>query len=297
MIIVCFGNGLGNQMFQYAFYLELKHRYPEADIKMDINYIQCNAHNGFELDRIFGIEVDAATHRQTLRISNSYPGKGIIPATIRRVYRLKKYLPRTSVHIRYQDGTVFHPEVFDLDMNRDYLLDGTWINIGYFFNVKNKLQSVFQFKTGQIDENNKRYFDEILESESVSVHIRRGDYVTSGFSLLGNNYYDMALSYLKNRVSKMKLFVFSDDLEWVANHFSFDCEYVLVKGNSGKFSFMDMYLMSRCKHNIIANSTFSFWGAFLNKNKNKIVIAPQKLDSKSANGIYMRDWIVLDNFG
>ena len=125
-------------------------------------------------------------------------------------------------------------------MNRDYLLDGTWINIGYFFNVKNKLQSVFQFKTGQIDENNKRYFDEILESESVSVHIRRGDYVTSGFSLLGNNYYDMALSYLKNRVSKMKLFVFSDDLEWVANHFSFDCEYVLVKGNSGKFSFMDM---------------------------------------------------------
>ena len=70
MIIVCFGNGLGNQMFQYAFYLELKHRYPEADIKMDINAIKCNAHNGFELARIFGKEFYAATHRKTMRSSN-----------------------------------------------------------------------------------------------------------------------------------------------------------------------------------------------------------------------------------
>ena len=149
---------------------------------------------------------------------------------------------------------------------------------------------------------NKEVLEKIKSTEAVAVHFRRGDYtkkrVADKYGSCSVEYYKNAVEYIAEKYPNPEIFFFSDDIEWVKENlkFPYNCSY--VANNTGDKSFEDLRLMSCCKHNVIANSSFSWWGAWLNNNKDKIVVAPKKWlqDSSFAqDDIVPKAWIRLDN--
>ncbi len=295
MMVVCFGDGLGNQMFQYAFFYSLKKRYSSSYIKMDINYIYGSAmHNGFELDSVFGIKREECAHAEALILADYFPQylKRYIPINFfHKVRRVLLGVKKTF--IVQEDATVFYPEVYQLNPLYSYMFKGNWINEKYFQEYRDELMNIFTFPPFD-DDQNRLYMNEILAANSVSIHIRRGDYLQSPLYTLGIKYIQTAVQIINQKVNTPKYFVFTDDPEYVSKHFSFIDNMTVINGNKGKKSFRDMQLMSLCKHNIIANSTFSFWGAYLNRNTDKIVIAPRKAANKLKNPFACNDWIKIE---
>ena len=275
MFVVCFGDGLGNQMFQYAFYLEMKYRYPQNRILADIGnwYGSDNNHNGFELNKLFDINVPQCNKKQALFLADYHVSAKKNHPFIARYFALRNAMfgPKGTL-ITVDDPTEFYKEVFELNPLNSYMLRGNWVNEKYFEHVDSQIRSAFVFPDIE-DENNKKLMNDIQSCESVSVHIRGGDYLTMGITSLDGNYYSQAISIVKRKLSSYKLFVFSDDVEYARKIIGNE-DAVFVTGNTGANSFRDMQLMSMCKHNIIANSTFSFWGAYLNNNPDKLVLAP-----------------------
>ena len=164
--------------------------------------------------------------------------------------------------------------------------------------MEDELQEVFQFPIIK-DKNNLEIINKIKNCNSVSVHIRRGDYlIDTNYRMFGGicdeNYYAEAFKIIKKYVQNPTFFIFSDDIEWSKMHIcqKENCYFVTI--NKKEDSWKDMFLMSICKHNIIANSTFSWWGAYLNKNKSAIVISPDIFIKTDINSdIYKENWIKL----
>lgn len=294
MLIVCFGDGLGNQMFQYAFYRALKKEYVNNDVYMDIFRIYGGyIHNGFELDKIFNIEINEVQLEKALRLADFWPQSKLLYRLMNKIHGVRRYVfgPKSS-HIKQDDPTAFYPEVFNLSLLKSYIFCGNWVNEQYFLNCQEEIILDFTFPP-IIDERNLKYASAMTESNSVSVHIRKGDYINSAMLNLRTDYYLMAKRILKEKVSNPHYFIFADDKNAISEYLKLFDEYTIVEGNCGEQSFRDMQLMSLCKHNIIANSTFSFWGAYLNRNENKVVIAPNKAKYDFRNPFACGDWIVI----
>jgi len=168
-----------------------------------------------------------------------------------------------------------------LQIDHDAYLEGYWQSENYFKDIKDTLLRDFTFKE-PMDAKNQQLAKEILGAESVSIHMRRGDYVTleSARKMHGGicnlDYYQQALKIIAKKVPSPHFFVFSDDISWVQRNLQINSPVVYVDHNTGAKSYEDMRLMSLCKHNIIANSSFSWWGAWLNQNAKKVVIAPNR---------------------
>ncbi len=144
-------------------------------------------------------------------------------------------------------------------------------------------------------EKSKKISLKMQTENSVSIHVRRGDYVPYGYILLTQNYYNQAISYMKTNLDNPHFYIFSNDMKWAVENLKIDAPHTFVGWN--KKDYQDLELMSYCKHHIIANSTFSWWAAFLSKNKNKIVISPNKLASWNYewfNSLVMPDFVVID---
>lgn len=293
MFVVCLGDGLGNQMFHYAFYMELQYKYPGNRITMDICnfYGSMNNHNGYELERIFGIKTERCSQREALMLADYYPRQNKF---ISKLYYLRSMIfgPK-DCFITVDDPTYFYDDIFKLNSLKSYMFRGNWINENYFIDVQNQLFIDFHFPNFT-DKQNLLLLDEIEKNESVSIHVRRGDYLNTGMYKLEKDYYERALKEIQNRIrKKVKCFIFSGDTEYIKKEFKFLDDYILVNNNKGKDSYRDMQLMTHCKYNIIANSTFSFWGAYLNPYPNKIVIAPKKVAPEYANPFACSNWILL----
>ncbi|SNX52916.1 alpha-1,2-fucosyltransferase [Thermoanaerobacterium sp. RBIITD] len=285
MVIVKILGGLGNQMFQYAFYESLKSK--NKHVKLDINdFKNYNLHNGYELDKIFDVDKNYCTAAEAEKLKDC--SSNIISRIRRKIIGKKKtyYIEKVG----YYD-----PDVFKKD---NIYFDGYWQSERYFIDIKEIIRSKFQFKKN-LDGKNIKILQKIISSDSVSIHIRRGDYVSNPEAAKkhGNicniKYYEHAFEIIYSNISKPSFFVFSDDINWVKENLRIDNAFY-IDWNKRKESYKDMYLMSRCKHNIIANSTFSWWGAWLNKNKNKIVIAPNRWFSKkdlNNNDIIPNSWL------
>lgn len=255
MHIVSVSGGLGNQMFQYAFYLSLK-----SENKYVFYWVApYERHNGFELDIVFGI-------KQKLYCNYFL-----------KIFKFStKYLGERNTDInwgnfcakQYHSTLIYH--------------SGYWQSEKYFYNIQNLIRETFSFKTNKLNIKSKDLLHKIRSVVSVSLHIRRGDYLSDmgAKELLGNictsTYYLKAINNIRmSIIDPVSFFVFSDDIDWAMDTFKiFDFNY--INWNINEESWMDMCLMSNCKHNIIANSSFSWWGAWLNKNPNKIVITPTK---------------------
>lgn len=150
----------------------------------------------------------------------------------------------------------------------------------------------FQFQALK-DEKNIEILRKIENSNSVSIHVRRGDFLKHNYCV-NESYYSNAVSYIKNKLNNnYQLFVFSDDIEYCHQIFANEQNVVYINNNHGDKSYIDMQLMSKCKHNIISNSTFSFWGAFLNQNLNKIVVAPKQGMGELKNPFACDGWVLL----
>jgi len=169
----------------------------------------------------------------------------------------------------------------------------------YFSNIRNQILTDFTI-TKPLNKNNQQILEKIISTNSVSVHFRRGDYtkerVAKIFGTCSENYYKKAIKIIQNKSEKnITLFIFSDDIKWVKNNIKFDNKTFFVDVNSGKQGIYDLILMKNCKHNIIANSSFSWWGAWLNENLNKIVIAPTPwMENTENNDLIPENWILVN---
>lgn len=299
MFIVCFGDGLGNQMFQYAFYRSLQIRYPNNIIKMDIFHIYGeHIHNGFELNNIFGITVNECSKRAALLLSDYFPMYEKKYKILNRMQGVRRYFwGIKDSFISQDDPTCYYDDVYHLSQIKSYIFRGNWVNEKYFSGIREQLLADFKFPE-ITEKNNIKYAYEMEQTNSVSVHIRKGDYINSGMINLTLGYYAMAKKIIESRVPNPKYFIFTDDKDAIRSYLKiFENSYIIVEGNSKDKSYRDMQLMSLCKHNIIANSTFSFWGAYLNRNDQKIVIAPDKAKEDFRNPFAMSEWVILPYTG
>lgn len=179
----------------------------------------------------------------------------------------------------------------------DGYLDGYWQQEDYFKLIRDELLNDYKFNSVSGIEL-KNMLDIIEKNESVSIHIRRGDYANSSIydNIANLEYYNEAINIIKSKVVNPVFFIFSDDIEWVKENMKISNSYI-INFNRGLDSYKDMFLMSKCKHNIIANSTFSWWGAWLNINNNKIVIRPNKFLNTEVDGSTIcnaEGWINVD---
>lgn len=286
MNIVRIVGGLGNQMFQYAFYRALKEKNTDT-VGLDLTPFQWyNLHNGYELDRLFGINEGSVEQKY---IDSMRDEKKDIINKVRR-----KLLGRKKSHYR-ETKIAFNEEVFKL---RNTFFDGYWQSEKYFKEIENIIREEFTFKI-PLDEKNFALVEEIKNCNSVSLHVRRGDYITNKEvnKLYGNvctlDYYRKAIEYINSRVENPKFYVFSNDLKWVKENLDIP-NAVYIDWNTKEDSYKDMQLMSCCRHNIVANSSFSWWGAWLNTNKDKIVVSPDRWfndEQVGTNDIIPEEWI------
>ena len=275
MIAVGIFGGLASQMNQYAFLRLLKRRFPGVEVKMALGegWRKKEEHNGYELDYVFGIERDAISWTELKRLAHFYPGSGLA-TKFRNALMLccaKVFGPKgTQIQLPVSDIPDW--SVLDLDVSHDWLF---WSNypIGFFEEIRDELLSIFTFPRPK-DAANLEIMDRIENTNSVSIHIRRGDYLKCGYPILGVPWYQDAIKTIIDKVDDPHFFVFSNDPEWVHGNFGFLSSKTIVTGNGGKRDWIDMMLMSRCKHNIIANSGYSLFASWLNVNPNKVVIKP-----------------------
>ena len=293
--IVKFNGGLGNQMFQYAFACALSNKFG-AEVLFDFSFFEdVKFHKDvtqrvFELD-VFNLECKSITKEDLVKVK-----RPDFDSKLKRT--LAKRLPKLFGINYFREKNNFCFEKKLLDSPDYYYYDGYFQNEEYFKHLRPELLKKFTLKV-QPDEKNQKILKKIQTTNSISIHIRRGDYVDlkcaskfHGVCSLG--YYQSAVDYLSKRVVAPHFFVFSDDIEWVMENLEIEHPSVFVDFNSDK-GWLDFNLMKNCKHNIIANSSFSWWSAWLNENKDKIIIAPNKwfaecsgLDSKS---ILPENWI------
>jgi hypothetical protein len=190
----------------------------------------------------------------------------------------------------------FDPKV--LKAPKDCYLDGYWQSEKYFEETRKELQEDLLLKE-PLEGKNKELAARMSSEDSVSIHVRKGDYLSipanqALFQTLDSSYYLEALEKICKDVPSPRLYVFSDDPYWFRSEVKTDLPVEYIYGNSGKNSYLDMQLMSLCKHNIIANSSFSWWGAWLNRNGDKKVIAPEKWfrnNVKDSSDLVPKSWI------
>jgi hypothetical protein len=203
-----------------------------------------------------------------------------------------------DIHIvKVAENFIFYPEVFDFK-HKNELFRGTWQSESFFENAKNEVRNAFIFNEDLLSAETRKLKTEITASNSVSIHVRRGDYLSAqyanGFAgICTLDYYQKAVETIteKRQNQVLKFFIFTDDAEWVQQNFNIE-NAVYVTNNTGVDSWQDMYLMSCCKDNIIANSSFSWWGAWLNANPIKIVIAPERWwRSFEKDDVVPHEWI------
>ena len=285
MIIIRLMAGLGNQMFQYALYrsFEAKGR----DVFIDESWFsKFNAHNGIEIKRVFGVD-----YRTVDKKSANYLGYADY-SLLQRFWQ--KYLPKKSYIAPDIAGSItFDSRIFQM---KDVYLSGYWQSEKYFMGIKDEIRKAFTFNDK--NECDLAIKNLICSTESVAVHIRRGDYVNNKLhgNICGVQYYQNAIDFIREKIKAPKFFVFSDDIEWCETNLNL-VDAVMVRGNTGTNSYLDMYFMSLCKHNIIANSTFSWWGAWLNANPYKKVVAPSKwfnLSNSPVVDIIPTEWEIIN---
>lgn len=267
--------GLGNQMFEYALFCSLKKNHPFRLFLFDIRYAN-GVHQGYEIDKIFNV--------------NSYWRIKLFSL----ILRLPKYVYNLFEIFEEKNPFLYDNRVYRQKSFTYY--EGCWQSEKYFKNVESQIRSVFSFKQKLLNKKTVRLSNTIKKSgcKYVSIHVRRGDYLTEARYTCTKEYYYKAIEILNNECRDLIFIVFSDDISWTRNNINLP-NMTYVDWNVGHESWQDMYLMSICHYNIIANSTFSWWGAWLNDYSNKVVIAPSIwLDEETEKlDIVPDDWILV----
>ena len=284
MIIVEVTGGLGNQMFQYALYRKLQ--LSGKDVKLDLSFYQTKQSlRALELG-IFRLPLRAAGKREICRLKGyTNDASRVEKALTTRIYR-HPYVYKEDLDKGYQEVALQKDPVY---------LTGYWQNELYFKDIRGQLLNDFKFPQPVINTN-QEILHRLQQDSSVSVHVRRGDYLDSGnVGIYGGictlEYYRKAMDYIRNHMENPQFYIFTDDPQWVKQNLYQEGMYI-VRHTDGDPDYVDMFLMSQCTAHIIANSTFSWWGAWLDPKENKMVISPDRwLNNHNVNNAIC-DWFI-----
>lgn len=290
MIIVRIWEGLGNQMFQYAFaksfyiktgqevFLDCKKSF-DASLPYARDFI--SREYMLKHFRISIPKLDMAKHPEWNFLKQDNPIRKILyQLSCLGIYPFRFYLGEDSKH-------TYNEDVYKL---KSCYMMGWFQNEKYFKDIRDELLDDFRLKkkiklTSELKE--------VLEGKNtVSLHVRRGDYRKIN-SCLDKTYYERAIQYMNNRISNPVYVVFSDEVDWVREHIDCHAETVYIQDFDKYKDYEELVLMSKCRNNIIANSSFSWWGAWLNENPEKVVIAPKTWfrSGKDSNHTVPDEWI------
>lgn len=270
MKILSFGGGLGNQMFCYAFYLYMKEKYPKERIYGLYNRKKLSEHYGLEIDKWFDVQLPPQRWYATAMCGMLYLWKCAVGKT--------RFVETGRDYCENEHAIAF----LAFKYTNRYFPKSDWIR--------------FKLDESRLSHENLDLLQSIKNSESVFIHVRRGDFMAPQYKALFEgtcpiDYYQKSIDHIVRTVNSQRFFVFSDDIQWAKDNLPLGQETVFVDWNKGTDSPIDMYLMSQCKYAIIANSTFSFWGAYLGVKK-KMVFYPRKWNNGyQTPTIFDRDWI------
>lgn len=264
MIQVTITGGLGNQLFQYATAKSLA-KLNNTELYLNLDWFSQDFKHTTK--RIFDLANFNIDYKSTRSLKCRLLGK------IWKPYYIVEQNP-----FFYEEGLL-------TKKGKNIHLSGYWSYYPYFESIKEIL--IKEIKPRKINQENQELLERIHNTNSVSVHIRRGDYIADSlFNILDLEYYKEAISRINALVETPSFYIFSDDVEFVKSVFSQD-NFTIVDINRGENSYMDLYLMSQCNHNIMANSTFSWWAAYLNGNKDNITIATREWHNQN-NDYYLK---------
>lgn len=292
MIIVKLIGGLGNQMFQYAAGRCLAYKY-KTELKLDIRDFGNYTLRNYDLNN-FDIIENFATSSDLSRIL--FPSDRLTAKVFKRViWNLSHVQP-----IEYIKEKKFSFQQNILNLPDNVYLDGYWQNEKYFLDIEDIIRNEFCI-VNPLTPTSQDIAEQIKNCESVSIHVRRGDYVSdpktnSYHGTCGLEYYSKAIDIIHEKIDKPHFFIFSDDPEWACCNVNPGEPTTYVRHNDCLHDYEDICLMSMCKHHVIANSSFSWWGAWLSSCKNKIVLAPKRwfLDEKANSEYELPDsWLRL----
>ena len=301
MLIARITGGIGNQLFQYAFVRALSIKFNEK-FKLDLSWYR-------DYDKYEElINPNAATKREYLLNKFNIQDNLLNHLYLSISYRLnktpclKKLINYPVVrYFSYKTITESELDIERMDNYNNIYLYGFWQNSNLLEDYRHILEKEITLKT-KISEKNKLYLDSIEDSNSIAIHFRRGDLLSRPVAVDNqpsstDDYYFNAINIIKKNVNNPELFVFSDDIKWIEKNHEFDIPATYI--NSDGPDYEHFHLMCHCKHQIIANSTFSWWAAWLNNNQNKIVISPKwwyRDPVKNESIIRIpQDWTVLNN--
>ena len=293
MDVVIIFNGLGNQMSQYAFYLQKKKL--SKSTRFIFSKKSQKIHNGYELDKVFGIKyydtlIDKVLY--LIYIALDYKKFAFISKPIIRIFNFLGI-----AIIKENEDYNFKPQYLQPSRGIKFYAGG-WHSEKYFVDIKEQVLNTFQFNVENIGSENLEAWKKIKRTASVSVHVRRGDFLdTNNYQKYGAvctlQYFVSAMEKLKTLVEDPHFFFFTNDYSWVKNNFNgpnFTIVDINTKGNSWK----DMFLISNCSHHINSNGSFSWWSSWLNKSNSKIVIVPKNfMVDRHFEDIYPESWIRL----
>lgn len=272
MKIVKILGGLGNQMFQFALYKSLQQRFPDERVLIDLNCFRgYPKHRGFEIGKVFGADYEAANWREVARLAYPYPNF--------QSWRIgSRLLPVRRSMLKERADFTYEPTALTRTQSTYY--DGYWQHEEYFRDIRDVILQTFRFPTF-VDDRNREIAQRLQSTNSIAIHVRRGDYTKDKLfhDICDLNYYRKAISHLQQHVGGDLYCIFSDDMRWCREHIApllADKVIIYVDWNRGENSVQDIHLMSLCSHNIIANSSFSWWGAWLNQHPGRLVVAPWK---------------------
>ncbi len=265
-------------MFQYALGRQLSEMHKTL-LKLDLSSFESDDSRKYNLN-CFHTQAYPVTREEIEDLQGIYGSFEKLTLKITRKMGFRSSALRLA-----RQGEVIHEKQFHFDPNvlnapKDSYLNGYWQSERYFPNVHEILRQEFQFKYSQ--DLKSRHLSALMSStDSVAVHIRRGDYVENPthlnhHGLCSLDYYERSTQSIINKVSDPHFFVFSDEPQWAKENLKLEFPVTIVDHNNDDYSYEDMRLMSQCKHQIIANSSFSWWAAWLNNHPQKIVIAPLK---------------------
>ena len=259
MIIIKLIGGLGNQLFQYALGRNLAY-INQTEFKLDITGFETYKLYSYSLQN-FNIVENFATEVEIAKIKKTGLWK--------LADKLKPHYRRSVIKYKGYD---FEPNILKLSGN--FYLDGYWQSEKYFKDVENIIRKEITLKE-PLPDKYEALIDNIKNSDSVSIHIRRGDYISNKkfskiYNLLDEKYYQRAVKFIAEKISNPRFFIFSDDIEWAKRNLDIPYPKIFVSGENEMKDYEELILMSLCKHNITANSSFSWWGLGLIKTLPKL---------------------------
>lgn len=274
MVVVSIKGRLGNQMFGFALYRQL--------LKMGKEVYVDFLHE--PLIDFFGFQYNVIDKETALEYLKDRDNRNIIKRWEYRIF------PQRCLCYEEKATGVFDKNVLRLD---EVYLNGYWQSERYFSDVTEEIRRMYRFPD-LLTDYQKKMLDEIQSKQSVSMHIRRGDYLEHPelYGTITMEYYERAMRYIQERKENVYFYIFTNDIPWAMQNFKRDNTFIIEDSGHADTGNLDMALMAACKDNIIANSSFSWWGAWLNRNQEKIVIAPKEWEvNRSTRDIWCKGWL------